>query len=206
MIAVPGFRPFLIVPLALLLTACSGQPPNYFRLSPDAGATPQPAPGAQTTRRNGVSVGVGPITIPEYLDRAEIVTRDGPTGLQINNLNRWGGNLSGNFQVVLGESLSRQLGTDRIHLFPWTTSDTLRYQVLVQVNGFEAGSDGIVTLDARWTVLNPGTDSVIRMGRSVLTEPLTQTQDGTPDYSDISAAMSRLVTSLGAEIARSGIR
>lgn len=197
-------RPFLIASLALALAACTGQPSNFFVLSADTST--QPVQGSQTTQRNGVSVGIGPITLPEYLDRTEIVTREGPTSLQINNTNRWGGSLTDNFQVVLGEALSQQLGTDRIHYFPWTTSDTLRYQVTVQVNTFEARSDGLVVLNARWTVLNPSTDSVIRMGRSVLTEQLPQTADGSPDFSAISTAMSKVVTDLGTEIARSGIR
>ena len=198
-------RKVLLLPLVLGLAACSGQPSSFFVLSP--GATPSAAVAqTTTTRRNGVSLGVGPVTMPEYLERAEIVTRDGPTTLQVDNLNHWGGNLTSNFQMVLGESLSQQLGTDRIHLYPWTTSDTLRYQVVVQVNGFEARSDGGVVLDARWTVLNPVDDSVVRMGRSVLTEPLPQTEDGAVDFTAVSAAMSRVVTRLGAEIANSGIR
>ncbi|CAN0586828.1 unnamed protein product, partial [Ectocarpus sp. 12 AP-2014] len=155
---------------------------------------------------NGVSVGVGPITMPEYLDRAEIVTRNGPTSLNIDNLARWGGSLTNNFQMVLGESLSTHLGTDRIHLYPWTTSDTLRYQIAVQVNAFEARANGQVVLDTRWTVLNPESNGVIRMGRSVLTETLPQAADGTPDYAEISTAMSRLTDRLGSEIAASGIR
>lgn len=189
----------------LALAGCVSAPSNFYVLSAPAASDVE---GAQTTRRNGTSIGVGPVTLPEYLDRPEMVVRTNATSLEVSDLNRWGGGLTENFQSVLGEVLSNRLGTDRIQLHPWSTSGDVTYQVLVQVNTFEAQPDGQVHLDARWTIVNGRTLEIIRMGRTRLQEPYGSQDDvlGRANYAQIAAAMSRSVARLGAEIARSGLR
>src|SRR5262249_42594450 len=57
----------------LALTGCMSvaDPTRYYVLSPTAPREPSPSAGA-----SGVAVGVGPVLIPGYLDRVQIVTRD----------------------------------------------------------------------------------------------------------------------------------
>lgn len=191
--------------LCFAVAGCGSKPSNFFVLSAPVASTGETA---QTTRRSGLSIGVGPVTLPEYLDRPEIVIRRNATSLDVANLDRWGGGLTENFQSVLGEVLSERLNTDRVLLHPWSVSGGVTYQVLVQVSAFEARQDGHVVLDARWTVISGETEEVIRMGRTLLREPIGTTEDGarSPDYSRIAAAMSRSVARLGDEIADNGIR
>ncbi|WP_424990937.1 PqiC family protein [Fluviibacterium sp. S390] len=199
------FKVVSALALCLAVAACDSKPSNFYVLSAPGittGAT------AQTTRRRGLSIGVGPVTLPEYLDRPEIVIRENATALNVADLNRWGGGLTENFQSVLGEVLSERLNTDRVLLHPWSVSGNVTYQILVQVNAFEAHPDNQVLLDARWAVVSGGTQDVIRMGRTVLREPISGAEGGAggPDYAQITAAMSRSVARLGQEIAASGIR
>ena len=55
--------------LLLVLAACGGSPPTQFYTLSGM----QLPPGNPNTR--GTVVGVGPVTLPEYLDRPQIVTR-----------------------------------------------------------------------------------------------------------------------------------
>lgn len=191
--------------LCAVVAGCTSQPSNFYILSAPVSASTE---AVQTTRRRGPLIGVGPITMPQYLDRTEIVTRDTATSVNVNEQNRWGGGLTENFQNVLAEVLSEQLRTDRLFLYPWTASGDMTYQITVQVNAFEARPDGQVVLDARWTVLSGGTQEVITMGRTLLREPVSTAPTGVsgPDYTRIAAAMSRSVARLAQEIAASGLR
>ncbi|WP_168183990.1 membrane integrity-associated transporter subunit PqiC [Pseudoruegeria sp. SK021] len=186
------------------LAGCASKPSNFYILSAPGAETAQ---AVQTTRMAGPSIGIGPITLPEYLDRSEIVTRNSETTLEVHEMNQWGGNLTENVQSVLAEVLSDGMNTDRLFLYPWSTSGQMTYQVLVQINAFEAREDGNVVLDARWTVLSGRTQDVLKMGRTLLREPIGATPNGVagPDYADIAAAMSRSVARLGQEIAATGL-
>lgn len=191
--------------LCLLLAGCGSKPSNFFVLSAPASIEGAPI---QTTSRTGISIGVGPVTLPEYLDRSEIVIRKNITSLDVASLDRWGGDLAVNFQGVLGEAISENLNTDRTLLYPWQVSGQVTHQILVQVGAFEAWPGGYVLLDARWTVVDGRTQEVRRMGRSLVREPIGGSRDinEAPDYAQIAAAMSRSVARLGTEIANNGIR
>ena len=96
--------------LLILCTAgCANSPPSdFFILTPVAGgaASAAAAPGIEP-----LSLGVGPVKIPEYLNRAQIVTRPGPNRLDVNEFNRWGGSLAPNISSVIAQNLAVLLGT-----------------------------------------------------------------------------------------------
>ena len=66
----------------LLLAACAAPAPqNFYTLVPEAGS----APAATAT----TSVFVGPVTIPEDVDRLPMVVRTGPNQVEIRDADRW---------------------------------------------------------------------------------------------------------------------
>jgi uncharacterized lipoprotein YmbA len=67
---------------------------------------------------NQVSVSIAPVEVPDYLDRLQIVTRDGNNGLKLAEFDRWGGSLGENIATVLVENLSLLLGSDRVFTYP----------------------------------------------------------------------------------------
>jgi uncharacterized lipoprotein YmbA len=194
-----------IVALALGLSAASGcttsPPADFYVLSYDAGGGKG---AATTTMREGVALGVGPVSLPKYLDRPQIVTRDSDNQLDLAEFDQWGGNLQDNFTLVLAEVLSSDLSTDRVSIYPWQSSVPVDYQISVQVNAFERNAAGESILDARWSVLDGKSQKVLSMGRSIYRQPATAgTGPGAtkPDYDAIAAAMSRSIALLGQDIA-----
>ena len=194
-----------IAALALAALGAAGcaresTPSDFYLLSYE-----QPVPtGIETTMREGLAIGVGPIEFAPYLDRPQIVTRDGTNQLVIQDFSRWGGRLEDRFTVVLAEALSAELETDRVSIFPWQLSAPIEYQVTVQVTSFDSDAKGRSTLIARWTLVEVRTEKVLVMARSTYREaprPLAQ-GDNTIEYEAIAAAMSRDVARLGSEIAQ----
>lgn len=105
------FRAFSAVAALMLLAACGSSPQhNFYLLSAESrgGATGQ-----------SPSLGIGPIEIPEYLNRSSLVFSRGSNQLHIASFERWAEPLDDGIQRVLGLNLAAQLGTQNIRPYPW---------------------------------------------------------------------------------------
>ena len=65
-----------------------------------------------TAAAQGPVIGVGPITVPKYLDRPQIVTRSGRNQLALGEFDRWAEPLQDNVLRVLAENLAFLIPTD----------------------------------------------------------------------------------------------
>ncbi len=119
-----------IVSLVLLLAACGSTPQsNYYRLS------------ASTSGGQGDSpaIGVGPIEIPEYLNRNSMVFSQGANQLHIAGYQRWAEPLEDGITRALGLNLAEALDTQNIRPFPWPPSDAPQYAVQLWLISLDAG-------------------------------------------------------------------
>ncbi|MFH1020670.1 MAG: PqiC family protein [Pseudomonadota bacterium] len=134
---------------ALLLAGCARTAPiSYYHLSALEGVRNEPA----SAEEGRMVIGIGPVRLPEYLDRPQLVTRRSANRLQLADSHRWAEPLSENIPRVVGENLSALLGTERILFHPWSVSRSTDYQLLVEMLHFENESDGAARLVARWSV------------------------------------------------------
>jgi len=113
-------------------------------------------------------IGVGPFTMPGYLDRPQFVRRIGPNEVQPVEAARWAETLEEGFERVLAEDLDALLPTVRVHAHPWRSSTRAQWIISGYVTKFETDRSGEAVLDVTWRVL--GADRVpTRVGaRSVL--------------------------------------
>lgn len=193
----------VLLAFAWLGAGCAqqSQPSSFYVLSYEESDAQS---GSVTTMRDGLSLGIGPVELPQYLDRPQIVTRANDNQLTLEEFDRWGGRLKENFTAVLAEVLSDELSTDRIQVHPWSTPSRVQYQVVVQVTNFDTNLNGRSILHARWSIVEVGPQRVLATARSTLlqevaaADPVTQSMD----YDAIAAAMSRNVADLGREIAK----
>lgn len=133
---------------ALLAAGCTllqptPDPSRFFVLSPLASA------GAAV---EGLSLGVGPVSLPGYLEVAEVQVREGASELRRSPIDRWAEPLGDAITRVLAQNLSTELGTREVVLFPWYAHQAPTYQVKVWVRRFELDPDGSAVLEARYEV------------------------------------------------------
>jgi len=133
----------------LLLSGCSSPEPHYYVLADSAAAAPRTA-----FVETDVSVGVGPVDLPEYLDLPQIVTRSGRNELQLAEFDRWAGPLKDNVTQVLAENLRTQLPGNRVAIYPWKRAAGIDYQVTANIIRFDRSVDGDSVLDAHWVILD----------------------------------------------------
>jgi uncharacterized lipoprotein YmbA len=144
----------------LLLTACGTTDPSRFYLLT---AHEDLLKGQQEMGiGEDVAIEIGPVTLPEYLDRPQIVTRMGQNKIVLAEFDRWAEPLDDNFARVLLENLSCLLSTDQITVFPYKGSMNQVYRIAVDVSRFDADEHGSVTFSARWTIFRETGETLLR--------------------------------------------
>ena len=176
----------LIILLACGAGACSRSPmAQYYVLTPHAFDS---APA-----EHGPAVGIGPVVLPKYVDRINIVTTAGPQRLRVDEQNVWAEPLDENVTRVLGENLSALLGTDRVHFDPWPRG-AVDYRVSVTVVRLTGALGGEARLDALWSVRKEDGEKPLASRRSNLRHPAGDSYDAfAAALSDILAELSRQI-------------
>ena len=178
----------------LVLSGCLGStPPTQFYLQPSLTSPDAALPASAGWRDR--TLGVGPVAVPPYLDRPQIVTRASRAKLVLADLDQWAGPLPDTIARVLAENLSLLIPTERVVLHPWPRTLDPDYQVTVEVLQFDRGPGGEVVLAARWSLLDrDGKELVLRTAR------LSQAAGGT-DYEATVTAMGRALEVLAQDMA-----
>ena len=179
---------------AMLAQGCGGERTASSRFYI---LTPLPPPAATGAGAGGdpITIGVGPVRLPAYLDRAQIVTRRGADEIDVAEFDRWGEPLSDGVPRTIANDLAALRPADNVALFPWPAGRPVRYHVLVDVSRFEGAPGGDVVLDARWRIMGDDRKELVAR-RSVVTEAV-----GGSGYPAIAAAMSRALATLSRQIA-----
>lgn len=185
----------LVLGTALGGSGCLGTsaPARLYTLAPLAAVHTEPRPNGSAG--NGAAILVGPVTMPGYLDRIQIVTRRGRDEIELGEFDLWSDPLKDGAMRVIGENLSGLLRNHHIAVLPRRASRPVKYTVAVDVARFEGVRGGDVALEARWRIVGgDGTELVVR--RSTFAETT-----GAPGYGPLVAAMSRALGALSRDIA-----
>jgi uncharacterized lipoprotein YmbA len=130
------------------IAGCSSPEPRFYVLS---SAPSQTRSGALASP--AAAIGLGPIQLPGYLDRPQIVTRSSRNELQLAEFDRWAEPLKDNIDNVLAESIAQALDGRKVVLHPWKRSTPIAYQLVATIKRFDRTSGGECELAVRWTVM-----------------------------------------------------
>ena len=187
------FVPWLcLMLLAMLLTACTSTSPTsrFYVLTPV-----EQASGAQAA---GLIIGMGPLRLPAYLDRSQMVSQTDANQLRLDEFERWAGDLSANINDVIAENLSRMLGTDQVVTHPWARAVPVQYQVALDIRRFDVTRDNNVYLLAQWRLFKNDGKKLLEIKRTELTQPVNG-----GSHSARAAAQSVALAKLSRQIAES---
>ncbi len=175
---------------ATILCGCGGPSPTFYVLSAE-GKLPS---------GGGTGIGVGPVTLAEYVDRQNLVIQTGPNKLELAENHLWAGDLDGSVARVIATNLGRRLGTGNVRTYPWKRDSEIDWQVAMDIREFLAGDDGYAHIEATWRLYSlPGS-------RLVSTRTFTGKEAiAAEDYEAVVAAQSRLLARLADDIA-AGVR
>lgn len=137
----------LLALCCFMLASCAAQPPTYY-----FDLTTQTVAGNQHIS-DEVTLGVGPITLPQLLDRPGIVSRHSETGVKVASYHVWAGELEPTFTRVLADNIATDLQHQTVWASPWDNRFRPEYQIRVFVDRFSGELDGDVQLRLSWTLL-----------------------------------------------------
>jgi uncharacterized lipoprotein YmbA len=140
-------RLFVIAAALLALAGCgSTRTSNFYQLD-------EPAATRLSGLERGVAVGVGPVNLPPYLDRPQIVIRGDGHKLELSEFNRWVEPLNESISRVIIVSLSNMLESTRVYKIPRRNKTILlEFRVEIDFARFDGIPGGNALLVARWTL------------------------------------------------------
>jgi uncharacterized lipoprotein YmbA len=187
-------RPLILLGLALLAAGCARTVPvAYYQLS--AKVTGKTAMDAAAI--DDRVIGIGPIQLPERLDRQQIITRMDANRLQLSDGHRWIEPLAENIAQVLRKNLSVLLETERFRAYPWSRSAPVDYQLIVEVVRFEGEGYEAANLETVWSIQD-GAGKILRAAQ----RSGYQAQTPTPDHEGLVSALSETLNHFCQEIAQ----
>ena len=174
--------------LLTLFAGCATSPASkFYTLSPVQVVE-------QSSGGHPVTIAIDPVTVPELVDRSQIVTRLDANRVSIDEFARWAEPLKKQIPGVLAEDLGRFIPGAIVSTYPQRVDDNA-YRISIDVQVFDSSTNGAVMLAVIWSVRSPkGGENV--SGRSVVHEAA-----GGPGYDALVKAHSRALASVASDIA-----
>lgn len=146
-----AFRRIILIAMAILLaSACAttSPPMRFYLLSPVEDATPADA------ALGDALVLVGPLQLPGYLDRAQLVVRQPDGRFTLREFDRWGQPLEQLLTNTVTANLVRLTGSPRVVAVPLPARTTPDRRIVGRVIRFDAHADGLTVLEMQWSILD----------------------------------------------------
>jgi len=178
----------LAMAFSMVLAACGGNPvhESFYTLS-------APSMASSAPQADSPAIFVGPVSVPEAVDRTQMVLRTGANEVEISEEHRWAEPLKNAIPRVVGETLSRELGTSRVLTSRSAAALPVDYRVAIEIQRFDSSLQDGATIDALWTITRA--DGTRRAGRTRVTEPASGSAAA------LAAAHGRALDHVGRDIA-----
>ena len=187
---------FTLALVVMILTGCASSPSSkFYQLNPVQNKTS--VTGDVSSDQSQV-IAIGPVRIPDYLDRPQIVTRSGKNELKLSEFDRWAGSLENDVNRVLVEDISSLLPAGCFSVVHWTpylgSQVPASYRVEVIVDRFEGALGDSVLLKAQWRIFAKDRSLILEKGSQV------REQVNGSSYDELVAAMSSALERLSRDI------
>lgn len=175
--------------VAFLLSGCAATTPTGFYVLSALDDTLD-CPGGRST-----SIGIGPVDLPRYLDRPQMMTRRGPNEMTLAEFDLWAEPLKEGIPRILSQNLRAQTCLE-VEADAWKKQTRTDYLLTVIVNRFDGILGGEAVLDVKWTLTHVRMNKVIVSRRSTFTGTV-----GAQDYRALATTYSSLLAAFSREVA-----
>lgn len=138
------------------------------------------------------ALALGPVDVPIYLDRPQIVTRAGGNRLIVDEFNRWGGPLEDEISRVLTQHLVRGLRTQRVYPHPGRLGADVDYRLALSIQRFDGEAGHVAVLEVAWSLIDVRTNAVLETRHATYRGPWSD-----PGYESYARTLSHLLGRLG---------
>ena len=174
---------------AVFVSACGSSAKTYYytlqtSAASDVAAKPQP-----------YRIAITALSLPEIVDRPQIVLRSGDTQVLISDNHLWGQPLKSEIARNLAAHLTRETGATRVILPGQTGYDDAEIKIAIDILRFDSVANADATIEANWSVRRKGVDQPLN-GHTLVREAANGA-----GYDALIAAHSRALARLSHAIA-----
>jgi uncharacterized lipoprotein YmbA len=174
------------------LGACSSAT-HFYTLSKIAG----PVAAAGTPADTAVVVALGPVSLPAYVDRPQIIIRENAYSVRLSLFDQWAGNLDDMVPRILMEDLAQRLPGGRVVPFPTLGTPSFDYRIALTITQLDVSTAGEAVVAAAWQVHGRAGDAPL-----LATDTTARAQAASASYEDRVAALSQALGTLSDDLAR----
>lgn len=177
-----------------LLTGCIGgsTPPSQFYL-----LEPLNEGGSGTLNISAKPlIALGPVRVPRYVDRPQIVSASAKNAYQVSELNRWAESLDDNIGRVLTQNLSSLASVDTVLVNASNRARQAQLRVSVNILEFHVNPQGQAVLTAQWQIFR---GEELHLNR----QASYQSPASTTDYHVMVASLNDCLNRMSRELAAS---
>jgi uncharacterized lipoprotein YmbA len=178
-----------IMAMLFFFSGCASPPAQFYTLN----SVPV-VRMSQSEESSPIAIAFDPVTVPEFVDRAQLVSRRTENRVFIDEFARWADPLKVQIARVLAADVARFVPAATVSTYP-QRSDAEAYQVTVDVETFDTSMGDMVTIAASWSVKSTTNGARIK-GRTVVREFVSA-----QGYESIVKAHSRALASVASDIA-----
>jgi len=117
---------------------------------------------------DSVTLALGPLRMPDYLNRSQMVTRDSGAEIQVDEFSRWAEPLNLAMHRVVSTDVDMLLDGVIVIAFPYDSMirSQVDYRLLGDVIRFDADQSGRVVLELQWTIADTDSEVAVPIHRS----------------------------------------
>ncbi len=203
-------KPLVIGFCLFFATGCAGilggeSPLTRYYILSEVPRTEQPPTAASEP-----IIAIVEITMSDYLDTRNFVTRPTENTVDLAQFDQWGAPFRPHVSRTLKNNVANLVPSERVLLSPLSIPVTVDYEVRTDIQKFEQDPTGNVVLEARWGLIDLNKRSAVafqtvKIRKPVVIEAPAEGDDsaGTakPDYGAIAEAMSAALGDMSRDMA-----
>lgn len=192
-----SFPVLLLCALAVLGSSCNllAPQPDQTRFAVLASADELSSVPRNSVKADAaLQLGLGPISVPDYLRRTAIVTREGGTRLVPSPTESWAEPFESALARVLELNLRRETAVGSVILHPWYETERPQVQVEIAFSRCERDATLGVVVEAHWRIRR------IDGGKSAEHETRLEIPCASADGNEVARAISEALAELCRQI------
>lgn len=143
-----------------------------------------------------VIIAIGPVKIPEFQNRPQIVTQDKDNMIKFAEFDRWGEPLDTALERIIFEDLTVMLPAAALKMFPCVFAIPVKYQVIMNVAQMQSRLDKDLFLMVDWSIIDAKNKIMVFSKKSECRQAINP-----HNYLGLTKAISAACASLSGEIA-----
>ncbi len=181
-----------VLALLVFLSACtsSGPATTYYVLDSQVSIS-------ESSKANSYpSIGIGPITLPAYLDNMSLVSKAKNNVLNVSGYHAWAEPLDSAVARVLSRGVAATLNHEDVWAFPWDLRNRPTKQINISIEQLDGVRGESLSLQAKWFVYDSVRNEVLSRGDFNQSQSLNSSS-----YSDYVGTMENLLSEFAIELA-----